>query len=160
MRSMRHPRVSCLCDATVGRLSQSEMKGWMETMRIGGTDDVIAVELLSRWAQGGRFDLISRRITPSYDKRLQKRPRREGTPPSPSVNNPVDHIFQFHRALRRDFRSFESEIHALVERVEDGEHTEEWSSDLQHLTGRFTFIWGLYQVALVLRVRKCEKVWF
>ena len=141
----------------VGRLSQSEMKGWMAAMRIGGTDNAVAVELLSKWAQNGRSDLLSRRSTPSPDGHLLKRPRREGTPSSPAVGNPIDHIFQFHRALRRDFRSFESEIHALVERVEDGVQTEEWATDLQHLTGRFAFIWGLYQVAL-LRVRKCEKV--
>lgn len=58
-------------------------------------------------------------------------------------SNPVDHIFQFHRAMIRDFRLFESETSELVKTLETGSDSRQ--TLLQSLKGRFNFLWSLYE---------------
>eukprot|EP00803_Ostreobium_quekettii_P008044 evm.model.scf_323EXC.4 EVM.evm.TU.scf_323EXC.4 scf_323EXC:18158-30601(+) len=59
---------------------------------------------------------------------------------------PIDHIFQFHRALKRDFRAFETEVCALHHMLDSGEcNSNNWDQVFQKLMGRFRFLWSLYQ---------------
>eukprot|EP00884_Botryococcus_braunii_P013452 jgi/Botrbrau1/22107/Bobra.0206s0033.1 len=61
---------------------------------------------------------------------------------SPQLN-PIDHIFQFHKALRRDLRALEEDTQTFVASVEE---SNSWSStQLQQLEGQFRFLWGIYQ---------------
>ncbi|GMH35139.1 hypothetical protein BSKO_03007 [Bryopsis sp. KO-2023] len=68
--------------------------------------------------------------------------------PSPSLPipcvgpSPIDHIFQFHRALKRDFRQFEAEAGKLSELLESG--VADWDDAIQKLKGRFQFLRGIY----------------
>lgn len=146
--------VGCL-----GQLSENDLCGLMDALRIGGMEDSTAVELLSCWARRGSSDgesMSSPLDSPSVRKTLllevpnrQKSKRQRIHSPRDLITtgqpNPVDHIFQFHRALRRDFRQFESQTNEFVKALELNTVTN-WESDVQDLTGRFAFIWGLYQV--------------
>ncbi|KAK9866277.1 hypothetical protein WJX84_001775 [Apatococcus fuscideae] len=58
--------------------------------------------------------------------------------------NPIDHIFQFHKALRRDLRVLEKEAGSYGALLAD---TETWPAPdlLKQLEGRFHFLWGIYR---------------
>jgi len=140
------------------QLSESEYAGWITALRIGGMEDSTAVELLSRWAQRGCSDVNTMSVhleSPSVRKAVShleipelypsKRLRMDGSPQDRNGQpNPLDHIFQFHRALRRDFRLFESETNKFVKTLET-QDAFNWKTHIQELKGRFTFIWGIYQ---------------
>ena len=54
---------------------------------------------------------------------------------------PIDHIFQFHAALRRELRRLESDVLALPK----PEETAKRAAALRTLEGRFVFFWGVYR---------------
>lgn len=68
--------------------------------------------------------------------------------PQPTLANPcvgpspIDHIFQFHKALMRDFKLFEADAGELVQLLERGET--KWEKAIQDLTGKFRFLRGIY----------------
>ncbi|KAG6554197.1 hypothetical protein Mapa_004113 [Marchantia paleacea] len=55
---------------------------------------------------------------------------------SDSAPKPIDHIFQFHKAIRKDLEYLDIESARLAD------CTEEF---LRHFSGRFQFLWGLYR---------------
>lgn len=121
----------------------------METLKIGGMEDKTMLEILSRWAHRGEVEThLPRRLKNTHPERHVSKKRRKDSSTSiasrHSQPHPVDHIFQFHRALLRDFRLLESETNAFTQSLENEEY--DWTSDMQSLKGRFTFIWGLYRV--------------
>uniref|UniRef100_A0A061SFV9 Zinc finger protein n=1 Tax=Tetraselmis sp. GSL018 TaxID=582737 RepID=A0A061SFV9_9CHLO len=65
--------------------------------------------------------------------------------PSPippyKVVNPIDHIFQFHKALRHEVKRLESDAQLLSRHVEEGLKSD---NSLQQLEGRFQFLKGIY----------------
>lgn len=56
--------------------------------------------------------------------------------------SPIDHIFQFHKALMRDFKLFEADAGELVQLLERGET--KWEKAVQSMTGAFQFLRGVY----------------
>lgn len=54
---------------------------------------------------------------------------------------PIDHIFQFHAALRRELRRLESDVLALPKPEEIAKR----AAALRTLEGRFVFFWGVYR---------------
>ena len=54
---------------------------------------------------------------------------------------PIDHIFQFHAALRRELRRLESDVLALPKPEEVAKR----AAALRTLEGRFVFFWGVYR---------------
>lgn len=66
------------------------------------------------------------------------------SPTAAVAAHPIDHIFQFHKALRRDMRSVEA---AALQLDGDVQAALDWTFDarVQDLEGRFTFLWGIYQ---------------
>ncbi|KAK9834239.1 hypothetical protein WJX84_003552, partial [Apatococcus fuscideae] len=58
--------------------------------------------------------------------------------------NPIDHIFQFHKALRRDLRVLEKEAGSYGALLAD---SKSWPAPdlLKQLEGRFHFLWGIYR---------------
>jgi len=76
-------------------------------------------------------------------------PPREGgggaaAAPAPPRVNPIDHIFQFHKALRRDLRSLEAEARAFAAALDEAEDWRGGGAALQALEGRYRFLWGIY----------------
>jgi len=63
--------------------------------------------------------------------------------PAPRVN-PIDHIFQFHKALRRDLRSLEAEARAFAAALDEAAAWAGGGPALQALEGRYRFLWGIY----------------
>lgn len=60
---------------------------------------------------------------------------------SPSFN-PIDHIFQFHKALRQELAQLESDAASLDPLKTDGPP---FQDELKRLDGRFQFLWGIYR---------------
>lgn len=58
------------------------------------------------------------------------------------AHNPIDHIFQFHKALRREVKHLEREAQALSNHVESG--GDEADLYIQQLEGRYFFLKGVY----------------
>ncbi|KAK9840584.1 hypothetical protein WJX81_003072 [Elliptochloris bilobata] len=58
--------------------------------------------------------------------------------------NPIDHIFQFHKALRRDLRSLEEEARAFAAALDEAVEWRGGGAALQALEGRYRFLWGIY----------------
>ena len=54
---------------------------------------------------------------------------------------PIDHIFQFHAALRRELHRLESDVLALPKPEEVAQR----ALALRALEGRFVFFWGVYR---------------
>jgi len=69
------------------------------------------------------------------------------TPSGPATTsgsvNPIDHIFQFHKALRREVRHLEQDAQALSRQVEVG-GAQAVDKLIQQLEGRFQFLKGIY----------------
>jgi len=64
--------------------------------------------------------------------------------PAPPRVNPIDHIFQFHKALRRDLRSLEAEARAFAAALDEAKEWRGGGAALQALEGRYRFLWGIY----------------
>eukprot|EP00891_Asterochloris_glomerata_P008539 jgi/Astpho2/8539/Aster-05573 len=58
--------------------------------------------------------------------------------------HPIDHIFQFHKALRRDLHHMEQDVNAFAAALEDDDGWD-WQHSLQQLEGRFRFLDGIYR---------------
>eukprot|EP00210_Caulerpa_lentillifera_P007734 g7380.t1 len=134
------------------QLSESEYRGLQIALEIGGnyTRETSVMKLLSKWAQQGYMrkqnsKLSAKRSRSESDlvEPCKKLDTSDENPILVAKSNPVDHIFQFHRALRRDFRIFESETSELVKSLES--NIESWIPQVQSLKGRFTFLWSLYE---------------
>ena len=61
--------------------------------------------------------------------------------PSPAPVGPIDHIFQFHEALRKELRRLEADVLALPPPADETNR----ASALRTLEGRFVFFWGVYR---------------
>ncbi|DBB01633.1 hypothetical protein WJX77_010630 [Trebouxia sp. C0004] len=61
-----------------------------------------------------------------------------------ALNNPIDHIFQFHKALKRDLRYMEQDASAFASAVEEASDKVPTHA-IQQLKGRFRFLWGMYK---------------
>ena len=60
---------------------------------------------------------------------------------TPTMSSPIDHIFQFHAALRRELRRLETDVLQLPP-LED---VKKRSTELRDLEGRFMFFTGVYR---------------
>lgn len=62
------------------------------------------------------------------------------------LSNPIDHIFQFHKALRRDLSYMEQDASAFAAAVQDADTTDKLPTHaIQQLKGNFRFLWGMYK---------------
>eukprot|EP00898_Chlorokybus_atmophyticus_P006604 jgi/Chlat1/6945/Chrsp52S06613 len=70
---------------------------------------------------------------------------------SKSRGNPIDHIFQFHKAIRIELEQLEQAACRLVEvaaqqaEAGSGESDEQVEESQRHFAGRFHFLWGMYR---------------
>lgn len=98
--------------------------------------------------QGGSPDQDAERLASGAQASTASgaRPRPASAAFGQPRTNPIDHIFQFHKALRRDLRALEDDARDFAISLEDAT---EWSPGqapgLQQLEGRFRCLAGMYK---------------
>lgn len=63
----------------------------------------------------------------------------------PTGPSPIDHIFQFHEALKRHFRQFENETMDFVKFTQSSQDQHKLKEYLNKLDCTFTFLWSIYK---------------
>eukprot|EP00241_Pyramimonas_parkeae_P000057 CAMPEP_0114229952 /NCGR_PEP_ID=MMETSP0058-20121206/3200_1 /TAXON_ID=36894 /ORGANISM="Pyramimonas parkeae, CCMP726" /LENGTH=1165 /DNA_ID=CAMNT_0001341099 /DNA_START=82 /DNA_END=3581 /DNA_ORIENTATION=+ len=79
-------------------------------------------------------DANSEETAPEVDHESELRPREQ----------PIDHIFQFHRALRRELEKLERQSQELLDLHNGGSH-QAFAPGLEALHTRLQFLWGIYK---------------